>query len=138
MSEIQLTGLLKIDSVDVSAFVSSMVIKRTRSAVTVPASLGNIREVDKAGSLKEVLEVNFFSSMAATSLWAELYDAVDTDAAELSFEGRLDSAAVSANNPKFTGTIVVLGVDTGSAVGSLREQTQTFPITSAGITKSAS
>ena len=33
MSEIQLTGLLKIDSVDVSAFVSSMVIKRTRSAV---------------------------------------------------------------------------------------------------------
>lgn len=135
MSEIQLTGSLTINSVDVSSSVSSFVIRRERSAVTVPACLGNITEYEAAGALKESIEINFFSSHAATSFWADLYDAIDTDTAELSFSGTLDAGAVGTDNPSFTGTLVVLGVDTGGTVGALREQSQTFPITSAGITK---
>lgn len=134
MSEVQLTGNLSLGGTDYSSSISSMTIKRTRNSVTVPPTLGNIREVDKAGALKEALEITFFSSMAAASVWAELYDAIDTDSAELTFTGNLDSGATGADNPEFSGTIVVMGIDTGADVGSLREQTQTYPITIAGIT----
>jgi hypothetical protein len=136
MSEIQLKGNLSIGGTDVSAFVSSMIIKRERVSVTVPPTLGNIREVQKAGALKEALEITFFSSTAAASLWADLYDALDTDSAELAFVGNLSDAATGPDNPEFSGTIVVLGVDSGAAVGALREQSQTYPITADGITKS--
>jgi hypothetical protein len=138
MSEIQLKGSLTINSVDVAAYVSSFVIKRERTSVSVPATLGNLREVEKAGALREAIEIRFFSSLAATSLWAELYDAIDTDTAELSFSGRLEDAVVGTDNPEFSGTMVVLGVDTGADVASLREQSQTYPITSAGVTKATS
>lgn len=135
-NEVQLTGSLTIGAVDVADFVSSIVIKRTRSSVTVPPTLGNIREHEKAGALKEAVEINFYSSLAATSLWADLYDAIDTDSAELAFTGNLNSGATSADNPEFSGTFVVLGIDTGADVGSLREQSQTYPVTDAGIAKS--
>lgn len=136
MSDVQLLGSLTVNSTDVSDHVSSMIIRRTRTAVTVPATLGNIRETEKAGVLKEALEINFFSSVSATSFWADLYDALDTDTAELSFVGTLNEGAVGPDNPEFSGTFVVLGVDTGADVGTLREQSQTYPITSAGVAKS--
>jgi hypothetical protein len=138
MSDIQLTGSLTINSVDVAAYVSSFVIKRERTSVSVPATLGNLREVEKAGALREAIEIRFFSSLAATSLWAELYDAIDTDTAELTFSGRLEDGDVGSDNPEFSGTMVVLGVDTGADVASLREQSQTYPITADGVTKAIS
>lgn len=148
MSDIQLTGNLYIGTVtteqlaasgtDYSASISSMVIKRTRTAVTVPPTLANIRETEKAGALKEMLEINFFSGVDAASVWAELYDAIDTDSATLQFKGNLNSGPTGPDNPEFSGSIVVLGVDTGADVGALRAQTQTFPITAAGIEKSIS
>lgn len=135
MSDVQLTGSLTIGGLDVATTVSSIVIKRTRNSVTVPATLGNIRETQKAGALQEAVEINFFSSLAAASLWADLYDAIDTDTAELAFTGRMNAGAVGADNPTFSGTFVVLGVDTGADVGALREQSQTYPVTAAGVTK---
>lgn len=139
MSDVQLTGALTINSTDVSAYVSSMTIRRERVSVTVPATLGNLRETQKAGALRESLEIRFHSDFAAASLWADLYDAIDTDSAELAFSGlRFDDAAVSSDNPEFSGTFVVLGVDSIGEVSALRQQTQTYPITDAGITKSTS
>lgn len=135
MSDIQLTGNLSIGAIDFSDNISTMMLKRTRNSISIPATLGSNRETERAGSLKESLEINFFSSMAAASLWAELYDAIDTDLAELPFSGNLGPGATSADNPLFAGTIIILGIDTGAAVGTLRQQTQTYPITAAGITK---
>lgn len=136
MSDIQLTGSLEINTTDVSDFVHTLTIKRTRASVTVPPRFGNIREVTKAGALLEALEIRFHSSMAASSLWADLYDAIDTDTAELPFSGLLfDNAPMGPDNPEYSGTFVVLGIDTGVDVGALRLQTQTYPITAAGITR---
>ena len=135
MSDIQLKGNLTLGATDVAAYVSSMVIRRTRNSVTRPATLGNIRETEAAGALKETLTITFHSSVAAASIWAELYDAIDTDDAELTFTGTLEEGAAGADNPEFSGTVVILGVDTGADVTSLRQQTQTYPITAAGITK---
>jgi hypothetical protein len=135
---IQLTGDLEIEGQDVSAFVHSMIIRRTRNSVTVPPTLANIREVTKAGALVESLEIRFHSSLAASSLWAELYDAIDTDSAELTFVGKLNPGAVGVDNPEFSGSFVVMGIDTGADVGALREQTQTYAITADGIDKAIS
>lgn len=137
MSDVQLTGSLTIDSLDCAEYVSKMTIRRTRSAVTVPATLGNIIEHEKAGTLKEVLELEFFSAMTAGLLWAKLYTALGTNSAEVAFTGRLNDGAQGPNNPTFSGSIVILGLDTGADVGALRQQTQTYPITAAGVTKVA-
>lgn len=135
----QLKGNLKLGvvtaDIDVSASVTSMTIKKSRESITVPATLATGKATQVAGAGSETLDIVFHSSMAAASLWAMLYDAMDTDTAELKFEGTLDEGLVGADNPKFSGTIVILGVDTGGAVGALRQQTQSYPITAAGITK---
>ena len=135
----QLKGNLKLGvltaNIDVSDSITSMTIKKVRESITVPATLGTGAATQVAGALSNTLELAFFSSLAATSLWAMFYDAMDTDTSELLFEGTLDAGVVSANNPKFSGVITILGVDTGGTVGALRAQTQTYPITAAGVTK---
>jgi hypothetical protein len=123
--------------VDFKNYISSLVINRERSSVTVPATLGTGRETTKAGTLSESVTITFHSDFAAAGFWAEMYDAITTDGAELYFESVLNEGAVSADNPKFKGTIVVLTLETGADVGSLRQQSQTYPVTVAGITKSA-
>jgi len=138
MSDIQLTGSLTIDSLDVSEYVSKFVIKRERNAVTVPATFGKLVESEAAGALKESLEIEFFSPMTAGQMWAKLYTAINTDTAEVTFTGcRMNTGAQGPNNPTFSGSIVIMALDTGAEVGALRQQTQTYPITAAGVTKVA-
>jgi len=135
----QLKGNIKFGLVtanlDFSNFVTSLVIHRTRESITVPATFGTGRSSQVAGALAETLEINFFSSTDAASMWATMYDILDTDASELKWEATLNTGAVGPDNPKFSGTIVLLALDTGGTVGNLRAQTQTYPITPAGITK---
>lgn len=135
----QLKGNIKFGVVtanlDFSSNVTSLVIHRTRESITVPATFGTGRSTQAAGALAESLEINFFSSTDAASMWAVIYDAIDTDSAELKWEATLNPGAVSADNPKFSGTITILAVDSGGTVGSLRAQTQTYPITDDGIVK---
>lgn len=123
--------------VDYKNYISSLVVNKERSSVTIPATLGTGRETTKAGTLMESVTITFHSDLAAASFWGEMYDAISTDDAELYFEAVLNEGAVSADNPKFKGTIVVLTLETGADVGSLRQQSQTYPVTAAGITKSA-
>lgn len=135
----QLKGNIKFGpvtaSLDCSNFVTSLVIHRTRESITVPATFGTGRSTQVAGALSESLEINFFSSTDAASMWAMLYDILDTDNSTAAWEATLNSGAVGADNPKFSGVITLLALDTGGTVGNLRAQTQTYPITAAGITK---
>lgn len=140
MSIIQLKGEFQLAPagealVDYSNFISSMVIERNRNSVTEPATLGTGREVQLAGTLSETLSITFHSEMAATSLWAVLYDVIDIDDALVDWSGQFEPGAVSADNPKFSGTATLLNLNTGADVGTLRQTTVTFPITGAGITK---
>jgi hypothetical protein len=137
---IQLKGNLKLGptpgtAVEFGASITAFIIKRTRASVAVPATLATGRESESAGALSEAVQIDFFSSTAASSVWAELYDAIDTDSSQLYFEGTLNPGAVSADNPRFSGYITVLTLDTGATVGALRTQSQTYPVTQAGITK---
>lgn len=135
----QLKGNIKFGiltaNLDFSNFVTSLTIHRTRESITVPATFGTGRATQVAGALGETLEINFFSGTDAASMWALVYDIMDTDSSELKWEATLNTGIVSADNPKFSGTITILALDSGGTVGSLRQQTQTYPITAAGITK---
>ena len=143
MSEIQLKGDCSLAPtgdtlVSYKNNISSMVISRTRNAVTKPATLGTGREVTAAGTISETLTINFFSSTAAASLWAVLYDVIDLDEPVIDFEGVLNEGAVGVDNPSFSGSATLLGLDTGADVGTLRSQSITLPITAAGVTKATS
>lgn len=152
---LQLKGNLKLGPedqstptvTDYSGAITSIVINRERSSVTIPPTLKDARETEKAGPLRESVTINFFSDVDAASIWAELYDAMDTDSAILYFEGNLNEGATGADNPQFSGYFSVLGLETGADVGTLREQSQTYPVyvgdvagpaTTTGVTKATS
>lgn len=132
---IQLEGAITIDSTDYSAEITSLVLSRRRRTSVLPPTFGNAIESAKAGAEYNEVTINFINEKAASKVWAELYDAIDTDTSELAFTARLDDAAVGADNPSFSGTFVVTGVDLGGTVGQVNTQSQTFPITNAGVTK---
>lgn len=141
MSFIQLEGYAKFGPVggplvEYNASVTSLVINRTRNTIDVPATWANATQDSKAGSRMEMLTLNFLSDpTSASSFWAELWDAIDTDDGELDFECNMVDAATSVSNPKFSGTIVVTGVDTGGQAGELRSQSVTFPIKAGTLVK---
>jgi hypothetical protein len=140
MSTIQLGGNLQLGPVggplvDYSDYISQMIITTTREGINTPPTLGKPRGSVRPGAISETLEIQFHSDMAATSVWAELWDAIYTDDAELDFAGNLEEGATSVSNPHFVGTIVVMALNTGGQVGQLRQQSQTWPVTEDGVTK---
>ncbi len=140
MSNIQLKGAAKLAPtgdtlVDYSNQISSLSIVKSRNSVTEPATLGTGRESEKAGTKSEQLVITFFSDMAAASMWAELYDIIDSDDAILDFESTLNPGPVGVDNPSFAGSATLMNLETGADVGTLRQQTITLPITAAGVVK---
>ena len=132
---LQLEGPVTIGGQDYSDEITSVIIRRRRNIITSPATWGNSREVGAAGALQEEIQINFLNHYAATKVWAELWDAIDTDSAELAFTVRGSDAAIGADNPSFEGVMIVTGVEVGGAVMQHNQQSWTFPITDAGITK---
>lgn len=132
---LQLTGPITLGGTDYSDDVTSIIIRRRRAVVTSPATFGNAREVGAAGAISEEIQVNFLNHIAASRVWAELWDAIDSDNAELAFTARFTDGAVAADNPEFSGTCVITGVEVGGAVLQHNQQSWTFPVTAAGITK---
>ena len=125
---IQLEGPITLGGIDYSSAITSMVLNDTRATVTTPATFALAAETDAAGAHKRQATINFFSSHAAAGLWAELYDAIITDTAELAFTARFATGAISADNPEFRGTLIVLSLDIGGTVGELKAQSQTYPV----------
>jgi hypothetical protein len=128
MPDVLLRGSLTLNAVDVSDWVTEFKISRTRDVVEVPATLGTGTKSRSAGAHDYTLSISFLSETAASSAWATLWDAMETDSAEIPFAGKLQDAAVSATNPSFAGTILVTALDTGGTVGSLQQSSHTYPI----------
>ena len=137
---LQLKGNLMLGPItadtDVSAYVTAMTIKRSRTSIGIPATLATGEDSEAAGAGKTVIELAFFSDFSADSIWDVLNAALDTPASELLFEGTLEEGVVSATNPKWTGTLIVMGVDTGGVVGALRSQSVTYPVKQGTLVKS--
>lgn len=110
------------------AEVTSVVLKKSRDTVEIPATLGTGRKDRKAGAVMNEITINVIGDVQATSLWAALWAAMDTDSGEQYFECLLKDGAVGALNPKFSGQMVVTEASIGAASGTLSQFSVTMPI----------
>jgi hypothetical protein len=115
--------------------VSKLTINFTRESIEQPATFGAPIKTQVAGTEQDTVELEFFTDITATTIWNELYTAFKSTTGELYFEATYGTGSVSTDNPKWSGKCVVLGLDTYPEVGTLRQQSQTFPVTSAGVTR---
>jgi hypothetical protein len=131
--ETQLEGNIQLGTgpgsvTDYSLDISALVINRRRNTVTKPGTFGNPVVEEKASTNQYTVTAVFAGNEGdATGVWAEIWDAMDTDASEVYFEGTFKEGAVSASNPKFTGYIIVTDTDAGGTVGELKQQSKTWP-----------
>jgi hypothetical protein len=137
---IQLGGTIKLGTssgtaVDYSSFISQLTINFTRETIETPATFGLPIKSQAAGAEQNTVGIEFYSTTAAASVWHELYNAFKTATANLYFEAIYNAAAVGADNERWSGFCIVTTLDTVPTVGSLRQQSQTYPITSSGVTR---
>lgn len=123
-----LKGDLELGGTSVGAQVTGFVIRGTADTITVPATFGARKSFAKGDDSYE-LEIQFIqdTDVAAISqiLWTELGD-VD---GELTFTGKLRSGIVSATNPKWSGTAIVVDMgDLGGTVNSVGLATVRLPL----------
>jgi len=121
---------LVINSVNLSDHVKSVsltvdgaVLDSTAMSDTWNESIGGL----KSGSLAVTFNEDFASSSVNATLWP-LLNTVTT------FELRPTSAAVSATNPKWTGSVHVSQLAVGGAIGELGAVSATWP-TSGAVTR---
>jgi hypothetical protein len=137
---IQLGGTIKLGTssgtaVDYSSSISQLTIHFSRDTVEIPATFGLPIKSQSAGPENNTVEIEFYSATTAASVWHEVYNAFKTSTANLYFEGLYNSAAAGADNERWSGFCVITSIDTPGAVGDLRQQTVTYPITPAGVTR---
>lgn len=81
----------------------------------------------KSGSLTITFNDDFAAGAVDVTLWP-LFGTVTT------FEVRPDAGAVSATNPKYTGSVLIAGHGLGGSVGDLAAKSVTYP-TSGAVTR---
>ncbi len=114
--------------VDYTCDISGFVITAGRATVVKAPTMSNPVTEQKAAAAFGTVSIVFTSNPNdASGLWAAMYTAQQTRTGELFFQVRYSSAAVGADNPKFTGYMVVAELDTGAPVGEIRRQSKSFP-----------
>jgi hypothetical protein len=144
-STIQLGGIVRVGTAaatptytDVSDYVTMVTATTSRNSITKSATYGNLFEDEKAGARKDSVTFQFVDDLGATAFRNILWDIMQTSASEMAFTVNFYDEATSVTNPRYSGTAVVLNLDTGGDVNSERSQSQTFPVLSPGLVKSTS
>lgn len=97
-------GYLSVNSVNLSPFVRSMTLSYSAEEKDDTAMGDSARS--HIGGLKDwALDVEFFQDYAVSAVDATLFSIVGT---AVPIEVRSDAGAVSATNPKFTGTGLIV------------------------------
>lgn len=113
---------------DYTCAIQAFVINERRNTVLKAPTPASPFFEEKAGAGQASVTIVFLSAFVASSgLWAELLTAMGTDTAELYFEWTGQDDTVSATNPKRTGYIKVVDLDTGAPAFEALRQTKTFP-----------
>lgn len=131
--ETQLEGNIQLGSgpgslTDYSLDISALIIEKIRNTVQKPGTFGNANVEEKASTTQYRVQVVFAGNEGdATGVWAEIWDAMDTDTSELYFEGSFKEGAISATNPRFTGYMICTQNMAGGTVGQLKQVSVTWP-----------
>lgn len=126
-----------VNSVNFSDHVSSVEVNLSKDEVETTNFSGQGRE-RVAGLKDDNFVINFQQDFAAAQVDSVLYPLWNNET-EFQVEVRPTSSAVSATNPKYTGTCVLLEYQPLSgSVGDLSETEVTFPTQRTGITRATS
>ena len=125
--------VVKIGGVDLSAFVSNVSLSSSADAIEV-TSFSSAGARERVSGLKDnSVTIDFMQDYAAAAVEATVYPLIGSTA--ISFEILPNGTAVSATNPKYTGSLIVVDwTPVAGAVGELLTASVTWPITGA-ITK---
>lgn len=136
LSTIQREGTIKFgltaSTVSVAADVHAATLKRTFDNIEIRGTFASSRNITKPGNFQDEFVVRYDNDggQTSTSLAGLINQAAwgSTPSAILYFEFIQDSAAVGADNQRFTGTVSVMEAVKGGEVGALREHELTFPV----------
>lgn len=136
MSALVLTGALMLGGtstdfntpgLDVSGECTAFKISANVDTIEVPATFSSPIH-GRGGAADYSITIEYLSNDLAGStfrkLWANL-------GGTLTFSGRMRSASISATNPEWYGTFVVVEADLGAASQKLSTGSATFPMTGA-------
>lgn len=108
-----LKGNLKLGSssgtaLEVGDQVTAWALKQMRDTIAIPATLAATKSI-RAGGESWTLDLGYLSSDGSLTddVFGILYTQALTDDAQCYFEGSQRNGAVSATNPKWSGTFVV-------------------------------
>ncbi len=115
-------GVFTFNTVDLSDHVAAVTIDP--AAAELDASpINSTWDRTQAGRKNYTLTVEFFDDFAAAKVHATLKAAFGTNVA---FTLKPTSAAISATNPEFQGTVCCSKLPTGGAAGDLLKKSVTF------------
>jgi len=123
---------IEVDGVNFSSHVSSVTVNLSKDEIDTTNFGGDGRE--RAAGLKDdSFELNFQQDFDAASVDATLYP-LWNDEDEFEVVVRPTSAPVSATNPEYSGTCILLEYQPlAGSVGELSETSVTFPSQRSGI-----
>jgi len=98
------------------------------------SAMGDTWKEVVGGVKSGVLAIEYHDDVAASSVDATLWPLLGT---VVTFELRLSDAAVSTSNPKYTGSVLVKGLNVGGKHGELPAKTLSLP-TSGAVTRATS
>jgi hypothetical protein len=126
-----------VNGTNFSDHTSSVTVNLSKDEVETTNFSGSGRE-RVAGLKDDSFEITFQQDYAAASTDAVLFPLYNNET-EFVVEVRPTSAAVSVNNPKYTGTCILLEYQPlAGDVGDLSETEVTFPAQRAGIARATS
>lgn len=130
-----LKGNLKLGTtaetaVDVSEEVTTFKVMGEVSVVEIPPTLARERR-NRGGSATYSLEIGYLSSDEADGVFRLLWAAIGSQSKELYFEGSMRDDVVSADNPLYTGRIIVVGAAVGGEAEALSTDSNTYPMVEA-------
>ncbi|MEJ7724087.1 MAG: hypothetical protein WKF64_07270 [Ilumatobacteraceae bacterium] len=114
--------------VEYNGSVYGFQFRNMRTMESIAATLLTGEEDTEAGARADSLSLMYLVEQAITGLFSELEDAYETDDAELFFDIVASPAAVSVDNQRYTGKIVVDRVAVGGEVGKPRQETPEYSI----------
>lgn len=127
--------VITVNGVDFSDHVSSVEVSLSKDAVETTNFSGGGRE-QVAGLKSDEFSVTFQQDFAAAEVDSVLYPLYNNET-EFVVTVKPTAAAVSVNNPLYSGTCILLEYQPlAGSVGELSETEVTFPTQRSGITRS--
>lgn len=122
-----LRGNLEIDGVDVSEQVTEFRFAATRAQIDIPQTFGSRASYGPGSDTYEVT-IAYLADTDAEAISQIFWTAIADDTGTVEVAGTFRPGAVSATNPQWVGTALVVGAGVGGEVATVALDSQTFPL----------